>query len=90
LSFKNNAFKAFERYLIKEERISFEKSKTLRTNNETQFFEIHDLCSKKGSKSEKTAHDQAKRINLTLLFKIQAYEHYCLQQNYQLNFELKH
>ncbi len=78
LSFKNNAFKAFERYLIKEERNSSKKLKTLRTDNGTEFFEIHNLCSKKGIKSEKTApyaHKQAgtaERINLTLLNKIRA------------------
>jgi len=52
--------------------------KTLRTDNETEFFEIHALCSKKRIKSEKTApyaHEQAdaaERINLTLLNKIRA------------------
>ncbi len=78
LSFKNDAFKAFERYLIKEERNSSKKLKTLRTDNRTELLKIHDLCSKKGIKSEKTApyaHKQAgaaERINLTLLNKIRA------------------
>jgi len=64
--------------LIKEERSSSKKLKTLRTNNGTEFFEIHDFCSTKGIKSEKTApyaHEQAgaaERINLTLLNKIRA------------------
>ncbi len=78
LSFKNDAFKAFERYLIKEERNSSKKLKTLRTDNGTEFFEIYNFCSTKGIKSEKTApyaHEQAgaaERINLTLLNKIRA------------------
>jgi len=38
LSFKNDTFKAFKRYLIKEERNSSKKLKTLQTDNGTEFF----------------------------------------------------
>ena len=75
LLFKNNAFKTFKHYLIKKERNSFKKLKTLRTNNKT---ETYNFCFKKRIKSEKIASyayeqvDAAEYINLRLLNKIWA------------------
>ena len=78
LNTKDEATKTFCDFAIREQRFSNKKIKVYRTNNDTKFLKIKEICIKNDIIHENIAsyaHEQAEsveRINLTLLNKIRA------------------
>ena len=78
LNTKDQATKAWQNFVLREQRFSGKKIKIYRTDNGTEFFEISKICKENGIIHENTApyaHEQAggaERINLTLLNKVRA------------------
>lgn len=78
LNTKDQTTKAWQNFVLREQRFSDKKIKIYRTDNDTEFFEISKICKKNDIIHENTApyaHEQAggaERINLTLLNKVRA------------------